>query len=170
LESGHQNYKLAIETGKTIEALSKYLPERLKKSPTTTLYRFVEISLPLFKKVRRNKKQAVLRNRKYSSWSYSLNDVKEFGEDLGVYEPDYVGVILKRTFSDNQILLNIPEYLDFFPNLSKSTEREKEIIVKNASKDFRFTIKDIHEVMNYNAADQEEEDELVGPPQWVSIK
>jgi hypothetical protein len=161
LETGSANYKLAIELGTTIEKISKYLPEKLKKSPSNTLYRFVEISTSLIEKVERNEKQAILRNRKYSSWSYSLEAVKKFGDMIGSHVSQYTGVILKRTFSDNQILLNVPECLKLLPNLDDTSEWEKEIIVKNALKDFKFTASDIHLVQRYN---------IPKPHTWKELK
>lgn len=64
-------------------------------------------------------------------------------------------VILKRTFPKDQIMLNVSNALQFVEIEEKGRpmdpfhnihyyEDQKEIIVKNASKDFKFTAKDIY--------------------------
>lgn len=160
LEAGGGDYPFAVEVGTSIEKLSKYLPKELKTSPTNTLYRFVEISLPLLQKVKRDEKQAILRNRRYSSWSFSLDSVKKFGTDSGSHVDRYAGVILQRMFSNDQILLNIHACFKYLPKLDKTSEWEKEILVKNSSKDFKFTAKDLYRVMRYD---------LPRPHTWTTL-
>lgn len=150
-------YARVSKWGELIDRLTKYLPSYVKQSPTNTLYRFVAISSTLLKQVKLGRKQAILRNRKYSSWTYDLQAAKHLGElmyrykfhnvnkinHIEVKRTELTAVILKRTFSNDQILLNLNEAYEYLGQQS-SHEDEFEIIVKNANKDYKFTAEDIY--------------------------
>lgn len=143
--TGGNAYADASKIGSVIEKLTKYLPFYVKKSPTSTLYRFVSISTRLLKKVQKGEKEAILRNRRYSSWTYNLDAAKDLAEAniLDIINEGYTPIILRRTFSSDQILLNINEAYEFLGRQDPH-EDENEIIVKNANKDYKFTSKDIY--------------------------
>lgn len=88
-------------------------------------------------------KPLILRNRRYSSWTYDLNAAKDFGNykfsDYWV-SSGYVLIILRRHFQDNEILLNIVKAI---PTPTSEMRREKEIIVKNVNENFTFKPKEI---------------------------
>lgn len=146
---GH-NYDKAVKYGKMLDKLASQIPDKFKKSPTNTLYRLVMVKKAFFEKIKKGA-PLILRNRKYSSWSYNLKStmyVKDLTEKLA---KDYVMVVLQRKFSDNQILINVAPLVDFLSDYFidnwttlDMVKAEKEIIVKNSSDDFKFKPEEIY--------------------------
>jgi len=118
------------------------IPENVIKSPSNTLYRAVLVALNVFKK----EKPLKLKNRKYSSWTYDLEAAKEYGDKAFIRardKRDFVLVILKRKFLNEEIMLNIPEACRWVDFPSHLATEEKEIIVKNVNKNFLFQVGEI---------------------------
>ena len=97
-----------MRTGRKLEelALSSKIPKQFLKSPSLTLYRAVIISDKLLDKVHKGK-DIVLKNRRYSSWCYTLKAAKEYIENsLDIIEGGAI-VILRKKFTKEEILLNV---------------------------------------------------------------
>jgi hypothetical protein len=141
---GDPEYVNVVKWGLIIEGLLKHLPKDLRRPLTNTLYRFVKISTSLLLKVLKEQKEAILQNRKYSSWTTDIQTAKNLGE-LNSVEPDpeHSAIILKRAFSPNEILLDVNKAFDFVGG-QPPYENENEIIIRNMSKDLKLTAKDIY--------------------------
>lgn len=156
------NYEKAVRTGKTLETLTPHIPKQLLKSPSSVLYRAIIVPNTLLKKVR-NGKDIVLKNRRYSSWCYTLEAAKEYVENsLDTLEMDTTIVILRKKFPKENILLNVEALGLFLAERGLYTrdtdllEREQEIIVKQ---DGVFVIHPTEVYLYLNSEDK-----------WVRIK
>lgn len=143
------DYNIAKQAGVRLERLMRYVPSKIKRSPVNTLYRAIIIKESLLNKVLKKNKYFILKNRKYSSWTYDLKAAKRFAEDF-LMSKDYCFVILRKTFKPDEMIVNIPELRRYLyhekmleGNDYSYVYREKEIIVKIAGNDHRFTIDNI---------------------------
>lgn len=140
------NYNKTTYAGKLLERLRSYIPEEFFKSPSNTLYRAVSITPKALEKLKRGE-PVVLKNRRYSSWTYDPQAALAFGNTQlrGGTNPI---VVLKKMFSSNEIFLNVYEFGLYLADRLKVyrhiLDDEKEIAVKSASKDFKFTKNDIY--------------------------
>jgi hypothetical protein len=151
------NYQEAVKWGQKLEALVPYMPPVALQFPKNTLYRLVKVKKSAFDKALKGK-PLILKNRKYSSWTYSIQAAKDFSDDVALH-PDEVFVILRRTFTNSEMLLNVRELIKYLAKTEGYFEdedlfsvqaymQEKEIIVKNIKNDFKFTLKDIYKYMD----------------------
>lgn len=144
---GGSNYEKAVKWGQLLDKLTPYMPTDVKSSPKTTLFRLIAIDQAAFNKMRENK-PLVLENRMYSSWTTSAKSAMNFAEGFNT-EPNQVLVILKKTFNKKDVLVNIEQLHSFLLAKGKPVQQysdavdEKEIIIKNAHRDYQFTAKNI---------------------------
>jgi hypothetical protein len=142
------NYKQAIKHAERLEHLTKYLPEECKRSPSNILYRCVMVNKSLLDKVVEGKKShLVLRNRLYSSWTYDEEAAHKFGSSIhpDIYKNNSrILVMLKRTFSKDEIMLAVLPAVYAVGIGTTIVKEEKEIIVKNIKKDFKFKPEEIY--------------------------
>lgn len=144
----------AQKIGPEFEKYYKTLPRSVRVSPSNTLYRVVLVSTGAFRACQLSGKLLVLENRKYSSWTYSINAAYKFAEKRWP-DKDQVLVILRRVFKSVEIFINVVAFADYVdPNWATDSDnsyfaemimREQEIIVKNARKTFRFKRDEIYE-------------------------
>jgi hypothetical protein len=143
------NHEKAEELGEQLEKFIPEMPSEALEVPSTTLFRVVKVKSDAFDKLLEEDKPLILKNRKYSSWTYSAEAVEQFAEENLRYKPDEVQVILRKVFKPNEIFINVVslmEYLlssDLIPSIENYVQDEKEVIVKNAYNDFTFTLRDI---------------------------
>jgi hypothetical protein len=156
--------------GARLEKYSANLPIEFKRAPSNLLYRCILVSDSLLEKVKTQDKPLVLRNRKYSSWTYDLQAAKNFSEAaqhyLTTFEKTFI--ILRKSFPSNQIILNIEAFGRYLGEQSIDTQKqfrgierfyvaihvaqiEKEIAVKNISSDFTFVK---HNILFYKQDNQ----------------
>lgn len=136
------NYTKAVKAGAILERSLSALPEDVKQSPSNTLYRALLVQPKMWTKIKQGK-PLILKNRKYSSWTYDLKAAKEFANRKDTMIA--TAVILRRTFKDENILLNVIPAVKFLHIKSNYyIAKEKEIIVKNVQKDFTFKPSEIY--------------------------
>lgn len=148
LEGG--DYDEIVSYGRKLDALQKYLPREVKTSPHNRLHRYVLVKTKALDKCLHKDKPLVLKNRKYSSWTrntevaWSMLDVVDEEEDTRV-------VILQHKFSSSDILLNVPDTLNYIAKqgieeaeaIADEYAHEQEVIIKNNFNNFKFTLKNI---------------------------
>lgn len=131
---------------KLLTEYKKDLPSEILKSPSNTLYRVILVGKKQYAKAKKGE-FLELKNRPYSSWTYDVNAAKSFSTDPALsrrFTKDYVMVILRRTFSDNEILLNVPQAAKFANMRRPFIPVEKEIIVHNIHNNFIFKPQEIY--------------------------
>lgn len=145
-DTPEQLKKAAAALGRVVEARRDELPPELFKTPSNTLYRAILVARSMYNKVRGGE-PLVLKDREYSSWTYDVNAAKKFGNGPVVskkFKPDYVLFILKRTFTDDEVFLNVVEAAKY-ANVGRSyLELEKEIIVRNRGQNYTFRPEEVH--------------------------
>lgn len=150
------NYNKAVKYGRKLDRLAKYLPHKLKINSYNLLYRGVFVKEKALQKCLEKEKPLVLKNRKYSSWTANIDTTRYILNSINSEEDEH-GVILQRKFETNAALLDVPETLDFLvqklekrfyqkkvEELADLYSPEQEIIIKNGTDNFKFTIKDIY--------------------------
>ena len=151
---GGGNYEKTVKWGQLLDKLTPYMPPSVKSSPKTTLFRLIAIDQAAFNRMRKGK-PLILDNRMYSSWTTSAKAAMNFAVGFN-REPNQVLVILKKTFDKKDILVNIEELQRFLLAKGKPVQQysdavdEKEIIVRNAHKDYQFTTKNISRYQDEN--------------------
>jgi hypothetical protein len=140
------NYTRAVKWGRQLDRLRPYMPEEAKNSPTHKLFRLIIVKQSTLDKVLNNEKPLMLKNRKYSSWTPSTRAANRFTKYRDL-DSNQAYVILQKTFSDDEIIVNIPELMRYLHQKGKIDsyeyiEDEQEIIVKRIH-DYEFTIKNI---------------------------
>lgn len=138
----------AQKIGPAFERIRGDLPRFIKTSPSNTLYRVVLVSEEAFEKTLKGK-PLTLKNRMYSSWTYSINAAYKFATRR-LPEPDQVLVILYRIFQPSEIFINIialADYagIDWEDPQGQMIMQEQEIIVKNLHKTFKFKPSEIYQ-------------------------
>lgn len=141
-------YDTSAEYGRLLYKATEYFP-KLRRSPSSTLYRCIAVSNPLLVKTQLKGKMLVLKHRTYSSWTYSLNAAKRFGSKrISQIDPSLIPIIIRKKFSDENIVCNIEaagvlleKYSTFKSILFKE---EKEIVVRNPQNNFVFKPTDIY--------------------------
>jgi hypothetical protein len=139
------NYQKANKLGKQLDVLIKDIPPECRKVSSNVLYRGIAVDTSLLQKIKEGEKHSLfLENRKYSSWSYDLNAVKQFAKWMRVPE-EKTYVILKCAFSQSSILLNVYSFMEYtaqhYPQnilfdsdtIEIATEKQ-EVIIKTSSK------------------------------------
>lgn len=143
------SYDQRLKYAERLEKLVKYLPIECRMSPTSTLYRCIAVDVSLVAKVLADKKSLSLEeeDRKYSSWSYNQKSAEQFGNYIA---PDFYNegkrmlVMLRRNFSNDQVLLNVPEASRVLGIYGTLSQDEQEIIIRNTAQDFKFDRHDIY--------------------------
>jgi hypothetical protein len=145
------NFEKSSKYGGRLYRYRQYIPENLKQSPSNTLFRAMEIDQSLFDKIISGQKKYIeLKNRMYSSWSYNLLATKAFGEsfEYEAAQKKQIIIILRKTFTPNQIFLNIEKAARYFGVKSTYSEDEFEIIIRT-SQNFKFIFKDIYSYLDH---------------------
>lgn len=151
------NYKKAAVYGRRLNRFRKYFPPEVVHVPSLTLYRLIKVRNTAFDKCLKDSKPLILKDRRYSSWTWDLENAQDFaGNDL-----DYTNIIFAKTFSPDDIVANIPALFNFLSEeidqqppavrepipkgLLNIAKREYEAVVRNSSDDYKVTAKDILE-------------------------
>lgn len=146
-------YTKTLKIGKKIEKLISYMPSKVQKSPTNTLFRVMLVKEPLFEKLLTQNKPLILKNRKYSSWTYDFKGIKGLGTIKYIEKgKGFIPVVFQKTFEDNEILLNLTATLKYLQKWGRdlpfeyehTLNIEREIIVKNSGDIFKFTCDNIY--------------------------
>lgn len=156
---------LGEDLDKLLTTYKKDFPSEIFKSPSNTLYRAILVNKKAYLKAHEGK-PLILNNRPYSSWTYDVDAAESFGYNTQFtkkFTKDYVLVILKKTFSDNEILLNVEKATKFAGIINRPfIEAEKEIIVKNVNNNFMFKPQEIYLVRKNRNKDFVSEHNVIG--------
>lgn len=139
-------YSKAVKYAKQLDKLSSYLPKKFYKAPRL-LYRAILVAPKAFERIKQGK-PLILKNRKYSSWTTNITAAQHFA-DNSENSKNYIRVVLRKTFTPDEILLNIEklgmylyEYNKFkYPRM---LQEEQEVLIKNPIVNFRFTPENIY--------------------------
>ena len=115
--------------GKALEAIQKDIPAALRKAPGT-LYRSILVPDSVLTQIK-NKKSIKLPTEGYTSWSYKRTNAEDFAMERAA-AADQSFILLKKTFPDTDIILNVQKALKFFKLEDEVpyAMEEKEVIVK----------------------------------------
>lgn len=148
--------KEANQIGEQMSSLIQYVPSECKVAPPI-LYRAIAISNSLLHKIKNEERSSIiLKNRKYSSWTYNEGSAMSFAFHM---QPPKraTNVILKKRIPPSSILLNVYKFIRYmskkattpiFDTETRSVAfQEKEIIVQTSST-FEIKPQDIYIVMD----------------------
>lgn len=132
---------------KAIKGAKKILPLEALQLQEATLYRVLFLNVDVFKKFM-DGKPLKLKNRKYSSWAASETAARSYADEWFEWSEnpkDYVAVVFKHNFTQNDLLINVWEYLYAVAkqrghNPSSQAREEQESIMKHAPT--TFTLED----------------------------
>lgn len=151
---GGGNYEKAAKWGRKLEQLLPYMPAETKQAPTNTLFRLIIVKQPLLDKILNENKPLILKNRRYSSWTSSARAAAQFTKNRHLSRNEAY-VILQKTFTPNEILVNVFELASYLSKrglmpIYEYMHDEQEIIVRNTSNDYKLTLKNIGLWKNYD--------------------
>lgn len=112
--------KCSDKIGEQIEKLG--ILDKYKKVSNIVLYRGLKLSLPAMKNLSENK-PVHLDNRKYSSWSTSIEATKRFGPVTIKYSPSKEDILININLFSDTVFGNVEIYFHHIEN---------EIILKNS--------------------------------------
>lgn len=142
------NYARAVKWGRQLDRLKRYMPEQALQFPTNRLFRLIIVKQNVLDKVLRKEKPLILKNRKYSSWTTSARAAAKFTEKRYLSD-DEAYVILQKTFTPDEMLVNIPELMRFLNKQGTGVDLydyildEQEVVVRNIKNDYKFGIENI---------------------------
>lgn len=138
-------YAKTSKWGRRLEDLKAFMPPEALTLSSNTLYRGIRVKKQAFDKLLTRGKPLILKNRRYSSWTPEIKLAKHFAERSS---NDEVGVVFRRTFSSDEIVVNVMklQHILDMQELEEAFGRKRwpEIIIKNINNDYRFTLKDIY--------------------------
>lgn len=135
------NYSKAVKWSRMLDKFIHYLPPKVREVPANIiLYRGIHVAKTAFEKLTERDKPLVLKNRKYSSWTADIRIAKDFAS---MPSSSKIGVVLGHKFLKEDLLLDVQKVFKYLGLEDQINQEEKEIIVKNGNKDYKFTPKDI---------------------------
>lgn len=142
------NFKKSTKYGGAIHKYLQDIPDQLKETSSNTLYRAIKIDQSLFDKLQVGRKKSLeLKDRTYSSWSYSEAAAQDFGSRFGheASQQGQIVVILRKRFKPDEIMLNVEKAAKYYGLETSYAEEEGEIIVRVSH--LTFTFKDIYKYL-----------------------
>lgn len=147
----YENYESAEDAAEQLAQYYRIIPDEFKKAPEAVgniFYRATAIRQSLFDKIQNGEdRPLILRNRKYTSWTWDLIAAEDFGREKSEKVHDAAIVIFQKEFP--KIFLNVTALNRYF-SLRRGLFGEKEVIIRSQYKDLELTPKDIYSYLHAN--------------------